>query len=358
VKVLDRWILKRFLLAYAAFASVVLVMFVMTDGFNHLDQFYATAIKTQRPLWRIALAHYSAIVPDIYYMLAPFLALLAAMWVVFELRRNNEFVPLQAAGIAPWRITLPLFVAALGLAGVMYADRELVIPEFAQQFREITNLKREHVSVNPIPDQRNGVLSARNYSPPRQELVEARYTLLDPVTHGEVLSVVASSASCVEKGWIFHDGIVIERSGGLDIFRTFGERPGHLVETDVRIIDVECAAVDMLGYLTTRQLIDQYKRIPAFRQLRVEVWRRTAYPCASIVLLFIGLPFVLRGDKGAAAIGLIVCIGVCALFFLLTAFFEDLGSRPGGLVPPPLAAWLANLVFLGPGLLAFSRSTR
>lgn len=355
--ILDRWLLRRFALTYFAFAASVVLMFVVTDGFNHVDQFHAIAQKTHHSLARIALAHYAAVVPDIYYLLAPFVTLVAAMWVVFELRRNNELVPLQAAGVAPWRVTLPFFLAALLLGGVMYADKELVIPLFARQHREATTLKRDHVLINPIPDQRDGVLSARFYLPATGELVEARYTQLD-ASFAEAVCAVASSArfSARDGGWVFEDGFRIERIDGRDRFERIDSK-GLLVKTDVRPIDVESAAVDTLGYLTTADLYAQYKRIPAFKHIWVEIWRRTAYPCASVVLLFLGLPFVLRGDKSAAAVGLLVCIGLCALFFLVTAVFEDMGSRPGG-IPAPLAAWLANIVFFVPGFAAFLRSAR
>ncbi|MEZ0229355.1 MAG: LptF/LptG family permease [Planctomycetota bacterium] len=357
MKTLDRWIIRRFAFTYLAFATSVVLMFVVTDGFNHLDTFHATAQKTGRPLARVIAAHYSAVLPDIYYLLAPFVTLVAAMWVVFELRRNNELVPLQAAGVAPWRVTMPLFLAGALLAAVMYADKEFVIPPFAQQYRESTNLKKAHVLINPIPDRAEGVLSARYYRPKSGELVEARYTQLD-AHFGEAVCAVASRAyySTKWEGWIFQDGFRIQREGTAEVYEPI-DHDGILIDTDVRPQDVESAAVDTLGYLTSKQLEDQYKRIPAFKHIKVELGRRTAYPCASLVLLLLGLPFVLRGDKSAAAVGLLVCIGICLLFFLVTALFEDMGARPGG-IHPLLAAWLANIVFLVPGLAAFLRSAR
>ncbi len=359
--ILDRWILRRFLVTYLAFAFTVLLMFTVTDGFSHVDQFYSIAKSSGRSIADVIASHYAAVVPDIYYLLAPFVTLVAAMWVVFEVRKNNELVPLQAAGIAPLRVMLPLFVAAFLLGGVMYADKELVIPAFAAQHKEDTNLKRSHVLINPIPDQKNGVLSARYYAPKQRVLVEARYTRLDPLG-AEAVCAIASSAYYAEKekGWVFQDGFRIEHPSSYMAIGHEGVLEGVLIETDIRPADVECAAVDMLGYLTSKQLREQYLRIPAFRHIAVELWRRTAYPCASLVLLLIGIPFVLRGDPGdksAAALGLLVCIAFCALFFLATALFEDMGSRPGG-IPPVLAAWLANLLFFGPGLIGFSRSAR
>ncbi len=65
--------------------------------------------------------------------------------------------------------------------------------------------------------------------------------------------------------------------------------------------------------------------------------------------------FVLRQERGAAPLGLLVCVGICASFFVATAFFEDMGSRPGGL-DPRVAAWAANVVFGVVGVAGLARA--
>jgi lipopolysaccharide export LptBFGC system permease protein LptF len=124
----------------------------------------------------------------------------------------------------------------------------------------------------------------------------------------------------------------------------------------VKPMDVE-AAIDTIDYLSAEQMEQQYERLPCLRHLGVQLARRYSYPASCLVLLLLGLPFMFRGDKGAAALGILICIGVCALFFIVTAFSEDLGSKEYG--PHPLiAAWLPNVLFGIPGLVAFFKSAR
>jgi lipopolysaccharide export LptBFGC system permease protein LptF len=254
-------------------------------------------------------------------MFAPFVTLIAAMWVVFELRRGNELVPLMAAGVAPSRIFAPIFAASLALAGVMYVDQEIVIPRFSMEFlRNTTKLGRDRILVNPIPDRRGGVLSARYYFPQSMSLGEPRYSLLDSKGQ-EVLCAIASQAIfCPGQGWRFEGGTLVEcpRASA-----PFGDRvsaiprSGLVIETNVEPLDVECANVELVGLLTSDQLRRQLERIPSLAsQLRVQLARRTSYPCASLVLIFLGLPFVLGGDNRTASLGLLACVALCALFFM------------------------------------------
>lgn len=357
MKLLDRWVLRRFVTAYAAFSASVLLVYAVTDLLNHLNVF----MRDDRPLWISLRDYYGAIVPEIYYVLAPFVTLVAAMWVVFELRRSNEMVPLMAAGVAPTRVALPLFGACAVLAVGTFYDREEVIPRFAVQRRTASKLGRLALIPTPVPDKTGGVLMGRGYLPESRSLSEARYTVLDAEGR-EAVSAIASLATPLESGgWLFHNGLIIrvERdAAGVERDRVEPiPASGTLVRTDVRPLDIESASVDTVPYLTSAQMREQIARVPGMRHLEVQYAKRYSYPVSSLVLLLLGLPFVLRGDKSAAAVGMLACIGICALYFLAAAFCEDWGSRPGGL-PPWVAAWLPNALFGTVGLIALLRSTR
>jgi lipopolysaccharide export LptBFGC system permease protein LptF len=352
---LDRWIVGRFLVGYVAFFASILTVFVAADCLNKMDTF----LDEHRPLVLAIADYYAAVLPEIYYVLAPFVTLAAALWVVFELKRHNELVPLMAAGIAPWRVCAPMVAAGVLLAGVMFADREVVVPAFASKRRANSDIERKQAfDVNPIPDRSGGILAARAYVPRSHSLHEASYTLLDPEGR-ESISAIASSAECVPGGWLFRDGALVRRETGSgeprDVVETI-PHAGRLFQSDIELLDVE-SSIDEITYLSTAEMERQYARIPAFKHLGVQLARRYSYPFSSVVLLLLGLPLVLRGDKAAAALGFLACTGLCALFFLATAFCEDLGTRPGG-PPPALAVWLPNVAFGVPGLVAFLRSAR
>jgi lipopolysaccharide export system permease protein len=348
VKLLDWLVLRRFVGAYLAFASIVVVIFVLADLFTHVDRF------TPEPGQSIVVAtaiHYAAIIPETYYLFAPFVSLIAGMWVVASLSRSNELIPLMAAGVRPLRIVAPIFVAASALGAVMWVDREAVIPALSDVRRD-DFARKEHRLGSPVPDRAGGILSARWYWTKGRRLLEARYTILDPAGR-EVLSAIAGKADPEPGGWRMREGVLVQ-AGDPDVIKRIDAKDGWLLETDITPTDVECAIED-LQMLSSAQLRQQIARMPGMRFLEVQLARRIAWPAAGIVLLLLGLPFVLEQGRGGGPLGLIVCIGICALFFVANALFEDMGARPGGL-SPVVAAWLANGVFGAAGGVAFARA--
>jgi lipopolysaccharide export LptBFGC system permease protein LptF len=354
--ILDRWILRRFAVNYAAFLGTIVVVFVVTDSLNKLDRF----MDDRRQLAKILFDYYCAMLPEIYYMLAPFLTLAATLWVIFELRRHNELAPLMAAGVSTRRVCAPMFGAALLLAGVMFVDREVVIPSLGERRRASSKVARyEQLNVPPIPDSLHGVLTARSFAPRKRELVSPTYTRLD-ATGREVFTVHGARATPEgEDGWLFHDGFVVATQrtsdGDADTVLAIPSR-GHLVATDIEVLDVQCA-IENATYLSTEEMERQYRRIPSFRYLGVQLARRYSYPLAGVVLLVLGLPFVLEGERSAALFGVLACIGLGVLYFVTTLFCEDLGSRTGGL-DPTLAVWFPVVLFGAPGAWRFFRRVR
>jgi hypothetical protein len=203
-----------------------------------------------------------------------------------------------------------------------------------------------------VPDRNGGILSARWYWTKGRRLLEARYTMLDPAGR-EVLSAIAGKADPEPGGWRMREGVLVQ-AGNPDIIKRIDAKDGWLLETDITPTDVECAIED-LQMLSSAQLRQQIARMPGMRFLEVQLAKRIAWPAAGIVLLLLGLPFVIAQGRSGGPLGLIVCIGICALFFVANALFEDMGARPGGL-SPVVAAWLANGVFGAAGAIAFARA--
>lgn len=350
VRIIDRLVLRRFVGAYLAFATILITIYTLADLFTHVERFAPE--PGGRSLGVAMLVHYSVQVPEVYYLFAPFVSLAAGMWVVASLRRSNELIPLMAAGVRPARIVAPIFVASAALASVMWLDREVVIPRLSSLRREQSRFtEKEWLLGWPVPDRVGGVLTPRLYWTRDRRLIEPRYSLLSP-DGKETLSVIAGTADPCPGGWLLKDGFIV-RSGEVDAIEKIPPG-GWLLETDITPSDVECA-IDDLQSLSSAQLRQQIARMPGLRRnLEVQLARRVSWPAATVVLLLLGLPFVLQEQRAGPAIGLLACMALCALFFVTNAMFEDMGARPGHL-DPAIAAWVADAVFGAIGAIALAR---
>ncbi len=85
--------------------------------------------------------------------------------------------------------------------------------------------------------------------------------------------------------------------------------------------------------------------------LRVGLHRKISYPAMCLVMAFVGLPFSTFVGKRGALFGVGLALFLAASYQVAFVFSEALGKY--GYLPPMLAAWAPNLVFVGLGALLF-----
>jgi lipopolysaccharide export system permease protein len=78
-------------------------------------------------------------------------------------------------------------------------------------------------------------------------------------------------------------------------------------------------------------------------QYEAHYHRRLAIPFAPFVFAALGVPLGLRRSRAARSWGVLVCVGLVAVYYTLLAFGQYLGET--GRAPAPLALWLPNVVF-------------
>jgi len=123
VRLLDRYVLRRFFqfFVFALLASVVI--FVTVDSTEHLDKFIDAKVP-----YRFVLYYYYLYLPYIIYLTVPVSVLLATLFAVGGLVYRNELTAMQSAGYSLWRILCLLMLVALPLSGATLVFGESVVP--------------------------------------------------------------------------------------------------------------------------------------------------------------------------------------------------------------------------------------
>src|SRR3954452_25007007 len=90
-------------------------------------------------LARHILLYYSYQVPQLFDRLCEAIVLLAAMFTVAMMQRNNEQVPLLSAGVSTQRIVAPVLVCACVMLTLTILNQEIVIPGIAHKLTKDRN---------------------------------------------------------------------------------------------------------------------------------------------------------------------------------------------------------------------------
>ncbi len=354
---LDRYVLRTFLLTWLLSAGALLGLITVLDFLGHLDEIGESA-ALQGPVAGQVLRLYGLQVLFLLATFGPYATLLAGLGTVLLLQRAREWIPMLGAGRSTLRAFLPLYLgAALAAAGIQ-AVREGVLPSLQAQ-REA--LERRLLNQRPweLAD-----LWARG--PEDQRLRAGRFlpggdlaggpgpSRLQDLELFEILSdgrdrltrareaVWSGDRWLLEDGWTLVEGAAEEPARALavpglgpqDLFLAYLGR--------TRPLD-----------LSSDQLQELLERDPHHRQAATLLWASRVAPWIHLVLLLLGLPFALRFDRSSSLEGLGRGLLLCGLFFVADFLCRDLGGR--GVLSPWLAGTAPVLAFAGLGLLATER---
>lgn len=370
MKLIDRYVLRFFWSSYAICLVTLVMIFVVGDLVSSLNQFSQPGVVW----WRDIPRYYLGQLPIIFDRFAAFVTLAGAMFAVARLEKNNELLPMKAGGVSIFRALFPVLASTVLLGAATFANGEWVIPGLADIVRESLRLER-HGDVSPgiLRDDDGNTLYAKSFEPASQALRWVTFREHDP--EGRVRrEIYADRASWVklssEKGyWLAEDGFARDATRAA----ADGEAPSHVTQarighgaprdfarpapgegwplaTTVRPIDIESLG-DRISLLSFRDLADQYRRQRYLARLRVQLHGRIAAPLTHLILCMIGIPLVLRASGSRSVfLGLLVLVVVCAIYFVTTFIFQNLGSD--GIIAPFTAAWAPTIAFamLGAGL--------
>ena len=102
---------------------------------------------------------------------------------------------------------------------------------------------------------------------------------------------------------------------------------------------------------STRDLVED--RGPGWREARVELHRRLAFPCASLVFALIAVPFGARPRRGGRAAGFLLAVLLIAGYYLL--FIVGAGMARQGKLTPAEGIWAADALLALLGLFLLPR---
>mgnify|MGYP001346064091 FL=1 len=137
MKILDKYIVKYFILPFIYCLAVFIVLYIIIDLFGHLDEILKQNIK-MGILWE----YYISMIPLIIMQTAPVASLISAIYVLGTLNKYGEITAMRAAGISIHRILMPFIYIGLAITILIFALSEKVLPE---SMRKAESIKENYI---------------------------------------------------------------------------------------------------------------------------------------------------------------------------------------------------------------------
>ncbi len=362
MRLLDRYLLREFLVPLGYCLCGFLTLWIFFDLFAELNSFQS------KKLHGTDIAEYYLVnMPETLSTILPITVLLALLYTLTNHARHHEITAIRAAGIGLWRLCLPYltvgFIASIGL----FALNELIAPDSSEAADKILNRRMPKTAGSLGPNQvsnfgftnsrdgRKWLIGIYNTDTAEMTNVKLNWKLSD----GSSRWLVADRAVRTNDVWTFYNLLEYSESPGAGAlpmpsiqtnvlaFPEFKETPDE-IKSEIKIsgADRSSTRTTKLPELSIREILSYLNLHPhplREKELYTKFYGRLAAPWTCLVAVLIAIPFGAGGGRRNVFVGVASSIVICLFYYFLQPLCLTFGSA--GYMPPWLAAWLPNLVF-------------
>jgi len=339
-----------------------IVLYIAYDLSDHVEDFFDKNIPTSQ-----IIKYYIYNIPIIISQSAPFATLLALLYCLGNLSRNNEIIAMRASGVALLRIVRPYLIIGFVLYIIVLAISETCVPvakRLAAKIVPVTTSVSEALgsqsSFNAFTfydshSDREWTVGKMDLDSNILEQVKVtQFTHSKDQRKSKVLE--AEKAEYIEGyGWWFYNATIIQFSPEdeaypADKFKKRSVR--HFRETPQSIASMQYTSPEMMTFpeiLYCRKHLNYTSDY--YKKLKMETNKRIATPLACFVFVLLAAPFGIFHTRAGMIKGVITSILLCLVYYLISALFISIGEK-GISVPqfasffPIFAAWFPNIAFI------------
>jgi LPS export ABC transporter permease LptG len=350
---IDRYILLSFIRLFLLILLVLYAISVIVQFTEINDDIHKNNVS-----YSILWNYYKYRLPDTLLLLIPISSLVATLATFGIMTRNNETVAVKAAGISQYRMAVPVLAIALLLSVVTFNISEKVLPQSKVKYdevkRKIKNLKpqtleqmgRQFLFGKAQISNLNRIYYFYQYDESDYRFSKISFYDYDPATMKLMQRLSAESAYWDEEfqGWTFQNGWVQKFTYPGIMTEEFENRIYQLDETP-EYFKRAWQTPDQMSYGELRKLIAELKMKgfdPVYEQVRLS-WK-LAYAIVTFVVVIVGIPFSFRLDNRGSLSGIFISLVIVLVYYPMTNVLKHLGYS--GVLPPLLAAWGGNLLFI------------
>ncbi len=351
MKKLDWYILKKFLTTFFFAIFLFAIIAVVVDVSEKTDDF----VRSQLGLRKIITNYYFGFIPHIIALLFPLFVFIAVIFFTSKMANKSEIIAILASGTSYPRWLRPYWIGGIILAVMLWFANQYVVPR-ANQVRG--NFEAKYIDGN---NSYNTLIA-----PPSNI-----YLRVDSFTFAGIYSY---DTALKRGGPIFLykvKGNEVIQNERADVIlwdtavkkwklESLVDRKLRSLKEDVvmdqsRVMNFNFKPYDLSrdkytkDKLTSPEL-DRHIRLEEMRgseglnELKVERYRRDA-TCVTVLLLTL-IGAIVAGRKVRGGSGVHLAVGfVVAAMFIITDRFSTIFSTKGNL-PPLIAAWIPNLIFV------------
>ena len=351
MRILDTYILKRFIKTLILVIAIILPVGIAIDISERIDKFLH---HNELTLWIILHDYYKNFIVIYGNMFLPLALFIAVILFTSKLASNTEIIAMHSAQISFNRLLYPYFIGALLVAVFSFFMNHYIVPssnkEYTKFDREYLSVKRESNTIHDISLQlgQGDYLFIKNFWMKRNRGSDF---ILEHYKGTELIyRIKAASITWKEKDSTYRLNNYSKR-----ILRPDNDiiTSGRKLDTTLNFFPKDLYYTDYLAKELTSPKLKEFIRLSKKRGVKnlnpyiVEYQKRSSLPFSSFILTMIAVALSSKKKRGGIGINLALGVGLAFTYIFFMKITEVLGAVAGA--NTLFLVWLPNILF---GLLA------
>ncbi len=357
---IDAYVVNSFLFYFGVLLTSLLALIEVFTFFELLGDMVKNDIEMST-----MLDYLFHLAPKLIYDVTPIGILVSSLICFGILTKHNEVTAFKAGGVSLYRLAAPVLVVSLAISGTLFAFDHYYIPEAnRRQERLRAEIKKKPVATYLRSDrqwvygQGSRIYNFHFLDPKSAVMSRVNVYELNPSNFQLVNQVSAQRATWDRAAgtWTFQNGMSKEAGRTFDNYRQFfGQSASfpQLTEPPSWFSKEEKEYKEMnfkeLGRYISELKASGLETTP----LRVQYYKKFAVPLFAFIMAVLSIPFAfLAGNKGTMA-GVGISFAIAIAYWSINTVFEQIGDL--NQLPPAMAAWSPDAIFLLAGLYLMAR---
>jgi lipopolysaccharide export system permease protein len=355
IKLIDRYIIRKFLGTFFFSLALILTIAVVFDFAEKIDNF----MEKQAPVKAIIFDYYMNFIPYFAMLFAPLFVFISVIFFTSKMAVNTEIIAILNSGMSFRRMMWPYFLSSFVIAVFTFVLTNFVIPranltriDFEDKYYHSSSRK---VTVENIHRQvyKNIYVYMGTFNP--MSMRGQNFTIEKFNDSGQLVSKLSSATvtyDTAKNKWKAVNYYLRELKDHEEVITK-----GKTIDTSLIISPKDFSRDPGFVKTMTAKELDEYINVlklqgsDELKLFLIEKYGRYANPFAVFILTLIGVSLSSRKVRGG--IGMNIGMGLVLSFsYILFLQFASQFSLKGSL-SPLLAMWIPNILYIGIALVLY-----
>jgi lipopolysaccharide export system permease protein len=346
LKVLDRYIIKQFLITFFFAIFLLSLVAVVIDITEKIDNF----LINKAPFFNVVFDYYFNFIPWITLLIAPLFVFISVIFFTSRLTMNTEIIIMLNGGMSFYRLLLPyIFTATLLAIGISYYNHNILPKQnikrilFEEEYASKKDNKTFQINYH-FQIGKDTLIYTQTYNEASKS--GYKFTMERIVQNKIVYRLDADNLKwdTTQNKWQLQNYTIRQIQDKDDILSigtdTLVRLPIMPNDYVIQVYEMEKMTTKDLKKFINDQVTKGAENVKFYQ---LELHRRTAIPFSVIILTIIAVALTTHKVRNGMGIYLVLGLLISGAFVIIQQFSSVFATK--GNLEPFIGAWIPNIIF-------------